>query len=474
MDRKPEVKIKPSHYHNKAKLGLVALLFAVLGGYFVMRSFAATESQLTCTLHATSSASLSSAFASAPPNAVICLSTGTYSFSGNIRTGLVTIQPESGAAPVVDVTLNPASNITFDGIKVSEMFVDDSRTKNITLKNSTITGQITFRTGDLANANILLDHDVIRDFNATGSGGEGRIWLPENTNQPSGITIQYSEFTGGMSDGIQNGSNGTVIQYNEFHDMVEGSSGGVHTDAIQLYGSKNTVIRGNYFHDVPDAIMAPDGTDHEIIEDNVFKGANDAFGYPFAITLYSDDSSVVQHNTMADGSCTFNLRCGIIRIGNKGSCSFSTECDQSHGTVIKDNIIGEISCCDAGANTGYTLTNNLIRSGSTTNNTAGSPNYSGGTAPSTWGGFALASGSPGKNSASDGTDVGARYFGPVSSSGGGTSKIGDFNGDNVVNIYDLGIFLSKWQTTSSSDQDLNTDGTVNIYDLGIFLSHYGS
>ena len=99
----------------------------------------------------------------------------------------------------------------------------------------------------------------------------------------------------------------------------------MHADAIQLYGSSHTVIRGNYMHDMPEVpfIMAADGTDHELIEDNVVEGSS--HGYPY-ITLFSDDSSIVRHNTFADGSCAFNLPCGILRLGAKDSD------DPGHGT----------------------------------------------------------------------------------------------------------------------------------------------
>ena len=150
------------------------------------------------------------------------------------------------------------------------------------------------------------------------------------------MTIRDSKFYGGLSDGIQNGSYGTKIIGNEFHDITPGSPEGVHADAIQLYGSSHTVIRANYMHDMPEVpfIMAADGTDHELIEDNVVEGSS--HGYPY-ITLFSDDSSIIRHNTFADGSCAFNLPCGILRLGAKDSD------DPGHGTVVKDNILSEIS-----------------------------------------------------------------------------------------------------------------------------------
>jgi hypothetical protein len=52
---------------------------------------------------------------------------------------------------------------------------------------------------------------------------------------------------------------------------------------------------------------------------------------------------------------------------------------------------------------------------------------------------------------------------------------GDLNGDGHVNIFDLSIFLSHWQQTSTGlPEDFNNDGTVNIFDLSILLSHYGT
>ena len=54
-----------------------------------------------------------------------------------------------------------------------------------------------------------------------------------------------------------------------------------------------------------------------------------------------------------------------------------------------------------------------------------------------------------------------------------TAKPGDLNGDNSVNITDLSILLSNWNTTNSA-ADVNKDGTVNIFDLSILLSNYGT
>jgi hypothetical protein len=53
-----------------------------------------------------------------------------------------------------------------------------------------------------------------------------------------------------------------------------------------------------------------------------------------------------------------------------------------------------------------------------------------------------------------------------------TPKIGDLNGDGVVDVFDLSILLSEWGTQNAT-ADLNKDGTVNVFDLSILLSHWG-
>ena len=48
----------------------------------------------------------------------------------------------------------------------------------------------------------------------------------------------------------------------------------------------------------------------------------------------------------------------------------------------------------------------------------------------------------------------------------------DINNDNKVDVFDLSILLSKWNT-SDTTSDLNSDGTVNIFDLSMLLSKWG-
>ncbi len=54
-----------------------------------------------------------------------------------------------------------------------------------------------------------------------------------------------------------------------------------------------------------------------------------------------------------------------------------------------------------------------------------------------------------------------------------TAKVGDINRDNNVDITDLSILLSDWNTATAA-ADLNSDGIVNIIDLSTLLSHWGT
>jgi hypothetical protein len=51
--------------------------------------------------------------------------------------------------------------------------------------------------------------------------------------------------------------------------------------------------------------------------------------------------------------------------------------------------------------------------------------------------------------------------------------LGDCNNDNVVNVTDLSLLLSNYNSTSNLSCDFNHDNVVSILDLSTLLSHYG-
>jgi hypothetical protein len=340
-------------------------------------------------------------FGSATAGQTICLASGSYgTFTGGAKSGMVTLKPEDGASPTIAVDFTAASNITLDGLKFTGANVSGTSTHDITIRNSNFDqAQIVFRTDTLVNANILVDGNTFSNFTKCSSCYSGRIQLVNtNPTQPDGITIQDNEFYGGDGDGIQNGGNGTRIIGNEFHDLLQFTAN--HTDSVQLYGSKNTLVRGNWFHDVADAVMCPDGCDHETIEYNVMKVNHS----PYAMTFLSDKGSVIRHNTLWGGAtCEFNLQCGVLYVGNKSVDPVS------QGTTIKDNIMTRICVCQGSAPQTQTEDYNLIatQTGAGAHDIRGVPIYLGGLSPITPAGFALTAASPGHAAADDGSDIGA-------------------------------------------------------------------
>jgi hypothetical protein len=262
--------------------------------------------------------------------------------------------------------------------------------RDITIRNSAFSGALTII--GVANSNILLDHNT----HILCSGcAPARVHLAYNQQAHSGVTISNSLFADGDSDGIQTGV-GVNIIHNEFRNILE--DGPNHTDNIQLIDAPGAVVRGNWIHQTrsgsTQAITAFNGLDHGVIEDNVvdmsWSGSR-----PWGIELQQDNGSIVRHNTLVySAGCAFNLPCGLIAIRA-----------QSSGTTVVDNIATRV---DVDSSTLAARHHNMLRQSAGSGDTTGTPAYSGGASPTTYDGFRLAAGSPGKNAASDGTDVGRR------------------------------------------------------------------
>ena len=124
-------------------------------------------------------------------------------------------------------------------------------------------------------------------------------------------------------------------------------------------------------------------------------------GYTWALTWYSDNGSIIRHNTLADGACSFDKRCGVINIAARPGYP------AGRGTIIRDNVIGGIAHPGGDAKPSFTAEHNLSRVGVRgAGNITGMPTYVG---PATrYTGYRLAPGSLGEGDASDGTDLGIR------------------------------------------------------------------
>ncbi len=372
-------------------------------------SFAACDQTLS------SGASVSSAVSSAANGATICLNAGSYpAFSGSIKkTSLTTVTAAPGLSnsqvTISSVDVGSSQNLAFVGMTIGGATISTSSTAalHIQFKNNAFTKAVNILTPGNVNQDILIDGNT---FINVGQGvTEGRLGVRGfNNNTVNGVVISNNLFKGsGPSDGVQiiAGAYGTVIgPGNEFVGIKQSGCGSVHCDPIQFYGASNSTITGNYFHDNSTGLMLNGGDGKATITKNLFVTDGE---YPDQIVRAGTSGDVITHNTFANGA---NMRFG-----------------DSLGTVtnatIRDNIItGSLNLQYGQTQSALgSISYNLI-SGSAigTGGVSGTPTYTGGSKPTTWAGYQLASSSKGYKAASDGSDMGANTFG---SGSGNTTTI---------------------------------------------------
>jgi hypothetical protein len=353
-------------------------------------------------LNATPS-NLSSVYSSAQGGDVIHLAAGNYgNFGGGSKASVVTLVAQSGATATISPNLGAGvNNLRFDGLTIDGAYTNGAR--NTAFVNSRFTGLVRVDTpANVSNANILFDRDTFDGLSATASSYEGRLTVRgyEN-NSPVGVKITNSHFgNGGCSDGVQiiGGAYGVEIGPGNEISGIKQASCSNHVDSIQLYGSSHTQIVGNYFHDSDTVIMAPDGGDAESITDNVMLGS----GYVSAVQLGSQDGTQFRHNTVK------NIQ---VQTGSKVGGS------ASRNVVVQDNAFAQGADLNPSQGSGCsncpTSYNLFATSGaaSGSNTVVGTPVFTGGSSPTTYSGYQLASNSPGKANASDGADRGIRTSG---------------------------------------------------------------
>ena len=250
-----------------------------------------------------------------------------------------------------------------------------------------------------ANMAILVDHANLNNVPATDVG-EGRINVQALDQGPSadqGITISNSTFNGGCSKGMQilGGAYGVKVLNNEFAYLPDQDQCVIHIGGIQIYGGSHPVLDGNYFHDNGSSaggVSMPYDSDNTLVRNNVWVCT---CIYPWSIQAGATRNSRFLHNTFAGGGgLHFYLVNNRIAAGN----------------LIRDNVFtdaGNGITDSSGANWG-TQDHNLNSGLSGTGDITGRPVWTGGSSPSSYDGYHLAPGSPGKSAASDGTDIGIR------------------------------------------------------------------
>lgn len=379
------------------------LLFALLCGSAYGQS---------CTTTLSAGANVGTSISGATAGDTICLNDGNYSgftLNGVSKSPRVTVRAVNSrsASFTSGVTFSGNTNgITIDGVNFnSTIEIFGQNTREITLQDFNSLGEINIYSIQTSPTNILIS-DFSQLDRTLAHCNPACINLEKGsyTRTTPIATISRAIIDGGCADGLRFDTP-AILEYSYIaNKQVNNCSGDPHVDALQFYGGpfSGSIIRGNYWYCNVQVIAAYDGVDGVLIEDNILDpGASGCGGAgiterrPAQIEWYTDTDSIIRHNTV------------VNRGGGLGSIELSTKNTCGSGTVIENNIAASLSLpCTPSVNR-----NNLLASGASGSNISGSPTFVGGTYPSTWAGFALASGSAGENAATDGSDVGSAYFG---------------------------------------------------------------
>lgn len=386
----------PKGFFSLAIAGLLALGVAV-GCASEPPDGSERSSTLTCDRAASTAKALTRQFRAATAGQTICLASGKYgTFRGGSKPGVVTVTARPGATARMALDFAPAINVRVDGVTVTSANIAGP-SRNLTISHSNFTGIAVVDAQQMVNANVVFDGNTHADIDSCTGCYAGRLFIGGNSGRPSGVVVANSVFSGGNSDGVRADADGIEIRDNEFFGIRDENP--YHTDPIQIYGGTRIAIRGNYFHDlhVSAAIMMADGGSHNVVENNVIAPG----GYTWALTWYSDNESIIRHNTFADGECDFQKACGIIALGAKPGEP------PGQGTIIRDNVLGGIGYPGRGRDRWFVAEHNLSRDPIPgASNITGLPTYVG--PASRYSGYRLAEGSLGEQDASDGADTGIR------------------------------------------------------------------
>jgi parallel beta-helix repeat protein len=363
-----------------------------------------------CDVTLSSGASISNAVAAAPGGATICLNAGSYpSFNSSIsKSSTTTVTAASGLdrsqVTISSVNVGSSQNLAFVGMTIGGASVSvpgGTAALHIQFRNNAFTGPLDIYTPQNVNQDTLIDGNTF--INVKSGVTEGRVGVRGYDNTTAnGVVISNNVISGsGPSDGVQVVGNayGTVIgPGNEFKNIKQSGCGTVHCDPIQFYGARSTRITGNYFHNNSTGLMLG-VMDNITIDNNVFM-TDGEYADQIVIFACGDKKNVIKHNTLANGS---NIH------------FISDGCGSNVYETVYDNIITGTVHADSGlsmgtAKVGYNLTANSLAG---TNNIPGKPTYTGGTSPTTWGGYQLTATSAGIKAASNGTDIGANSFGTI-------------------------------------------------------------
>lgn len=353
----------------------------------------------------------------------LCLSTdggnyGSITISNVSRTVLATLKPTPGQTARISPQLDNDDFIKFEGLILTGVNESGCSTHLEFWTNTWVEGLtgVFLNEGSCGAQALLFDGNSFVNLDLTYAderfgteGGVNGLILRNNNFANSGAGA-----ASGTSGGIHLGGGQNIVigPGNTFIGLTQAicdADMGQHCDGIQCNGGCNTstTIKQNYFANNTTPIMAPDGSNNLLVENNVFD--NSGQNYTDPIQFGHAVNAIFRHNT---------VRCCLGLTSDSAVNFDSKPADPASSGVLMENNVMQGAGFDltggngcTGCTTRYTV---FSVSGYAvgTNQILGTPTYVGGTLPTTWAGWQLAGGSPGKNAGNDGLDVGTTYYGP--------------------------------------------------------------
>ncbi len=270
-----------------------------------------------CTQTLSSGASLSNAISSAAGGAVICLNSGSYSFSVSKanKSSMVTVKAAAGASPTVGYSmLNQATNIRFEGLKFTGGLEALGPSSKLQIVDNEFTGPFGFHANGQDNSNgtsvtdVLIEGNNIHNLDYTGSQGTANGYGVTASNGVARFTIRDNTIKSPASDYIQFASPETAtIDHNTFLGPSLLGSHQDHQDLVQIFGGgQNITFTDNVARntETQESLLFQEGAfTNVVIENNLFD--HDSRGY--TCQLYQSKGMVFRNNTIVDShwGCLF-------------------------------------------------------------------------------------------------------------------------------------------------------------------------
>lgn len=375
-------------------------------------SFLNPTSAQTCSQTVSPGANIPAVVAAAANDSTVCLNSGDYgsvNFTNIKRTGFVTVRSESGIGAKMRIgeiygsSFIKFDSLTFRSVEVRECSTDIQFLDSVWIPSGD-DGLVFNYATSCPQTDMRLVVDGATFSNLGRAGYEGRV----SVRGVRGLTIKNSLFSGeppnpaDASDGLMligNSTNVTVGPGNVFRDIIQDNCGSVHCDAIQMYGNgSGTTITGNYFVNNTVHVGNYDGDSPNMkITNNIFDRGRSGQ----SLQIGGVHGMLMEHNTFHEV---------VLGIGTKSADA------QHSGWVVQNNIFDASSFTASGDQPGCgsdcVMRSNLKSNGGSTNptgtqNIVGNAIFVGVGSVTNIAGWQLAVGSPGKNAATDGTDMGA-------------------------------------------------------------------